>query len=103
MVGKIDLRIGHNDKLYIGGNIGYNVSEEYRGNNYAEKACRILFPFAKNHNLEYLIITCKTDNIPSYRTLENCGGILLEIAKVPEDSDMYQRGYRFVKVFKFIL
>ena len=30
-VGQCDLRIGHNDRLYIGGNIGYGIDEAYRG------------------------------------------------------------------------
>ena len=42
-VGNCDLRIGHNDKTYIGGNIGYGIDEAYRGHRYAAKACRLLF------------------------------------------------------------
>lgn len=34
-MGVCDLRIGHNDKLYYGGNIGYRVEAEYRGHLYA--------------------------------------------------------------------
>ncbi|MDD4290637.1 MAG: hypothetical protein PHX51_00095 [Clostridia bacterium] len=47
-VGTCDLRIGHNDKTYIGGNIGYEIDEQYRGHNYAAKACFLLFLLAKN-------------------------------------------------------
>ena len=45
-VGICDLRIGHNEGLYYGGNIGYAVDEPFRGNHYAEKACRLLFELA---------------------------------------------------------
>lgn len=38
-VGRCELRIGHNEKLYYGGNIGYSIDEKYRGNHYAGKAC----------------------------------------------------------------
>ena len=47
-IGDCDLRIGHNDKTYVGGNIGYGIDEEYRGHHYAAKACALLFRQAKN-------------------------------------------------------
>lgn len=56
-IGVCDLRIGHNEKLYYGGNIGYNIDVAYRGNHYAGKACILLFELAKKHDLKYLIIT----------------------------------------------
>ena len=102
-VGDCDLRIGHNEKTYIGGNIGYNVDEEYRGNRYAAKACRLLFDLAKKHSLKYLIITCDTDNISSNRTCEILGGEFLEIADVPETNEMYDDGIRRVNIYKFDL
>jgi len=37
-IGRCDLRIGHNDKTFIGGNIGYTVFPPYRGHHYAAKA-----------------------------------------------------------------
>ena len=40
------------------------------------------------HNMSYLYITCNPDNIPSRKTLEYLKGELLEIAELPEDSDM---------------
>lgn len=42
-IGHCDLRIGHNHKTYIGGNIGYGIDEPYRGHRYAAKACALLF------------------------------------------------------------
>ena len=35
-VGKCDLRIGHNEKLYYGDNIGYRVEEPFRGTYYRD-------------------------------------------------------------------
>ena len=37
-VGTCDLRIGHNEKTEIGGNIGYTVFPPYRGHRYAARA-----------------------------------------------------------------
>ena len=70
------------------GHIGYSVYEKYRGHHYAAKACELLFLLAKKHNMSYLYITCNPDNIPSRKTLEYLKGELLEIAELPEDSDM---------------
>lgn len=102
-VGICDLRVGHNDKLYYGGNIGYTVYEEYRRNHYAGKACLLLFELARKHDLQYLIITCDPDNYASRKTCEYAGGKLLEVAELPEDSDMRKDGKTEKCIYKFIL
>lgn len=102
--GICDLRIGHSDKLYYGGNIGYTVYEEYRGNHYAGKACLLLFELARKHDLQYLIITCDPDNYASRKTCEYAGGGLLEIAELPEDNDMRLEDDKSEKcIYKFVL
>ena len=104
MIGRCDLRICHNRNLYYGGNIGYGIFPDYRGHHYAEKACRLLFRLAKRHDLNYVIITCSPDNIPSRRTCERLGGELLEIAELPEDNDMRRdRGCTHACVFRYEL
>lgn len=102
-MGSCDLRIGHNDKLYYGGNIGYRVEEPYRGHHYAGKACLLLFELAKKHALEYLIITCDPDNVPSRKTCEYAGGELLKIVELPEDNDMRERGMTEKCIYRFEL
>ena len=102
-IGKCDLRIGHNDKTYIGGNIGYEIDEHYRGHHYAAKACRLLFQLAKKHGLDYLIITCDPSNIASYKTCEYAGGRYIETADIPEDNEMYAEGKRQVRIYRFEL
>ena len=102
-VGHCDLRIGHNEKLYIGGNIGYGVDEPYRGHHYAGKACKLLLELAKKHELGYVYITCNVNNTASAKTCEYAGGKLVATEPVPEDSDMYQNGYRSVYVYRFDL
>lgn len=100
-IGKCDLRIGHNDKTYIGGNIGYGIDQPYRGHHYAAKACKLLFQQAKKHGLDYLIITCDPANVASYKTCEHAGGIFIETANIPEDNEMYAEGKRKVKIYRF--
>lgn len=102
-MGVCDLRIGHNDALYYGGNIGYRIEEEYRGHHYAGKACLLLFELARKHGLDYLIITCNPDNFPSRKTCEYAGGTLLEIAQLPEVNDMRCRGETEKCIYRFEL
>ncbi len=102
-MGVCDLRVGHNDNVYYGGNIGYTVYEEYRGHHYAGKACLLLFELAKMHRLEYVIITCNPDNYASRKTCEYAGGKLLEIVELPENSDMRENDETQKCIFKFIV
>ena len=93
-VGFCDLRIGHNEGLYYGGNIGYTVYEQFRGNHYAGKACLLLFELAHSHMMEYLYITCNPDNFASKKTCEFAGATLEKIIDLPIDNDMYLEGER---------
>lgn len=100
-IGQCDLRIGQNDKTYIGGNIGYGIDEAYRGHRYAAKACLLLFRQARKHGMTYLYVTCDPDNAASARTCELAGGEYIETARIPEDNEMYKEGKREAMVFRF--
>lgn len=102
-MGECDLRLGHNAQLYYGGNIGYRIEAPYRGHHYAAKACALLFRLAQRHEMAYVIITCNPDNIASKKTCEYAGGTLLEIADLPMDNDMRQRGETQKCIFRFDL
>lgn len=103
-MGVCDLRVGHNENTYYGGNIGYRVEPPYRGRRRAGKACLLLFELARRHGMDHLIITCNPDNRPSRRTCEYAGGELLEIAELPEDNDMrLEAGERSKCIYKFTL
>lgn len=102
-MGTCDLRIGHNEKLYYGGNIGYCVDEAYRGNHYAGKACLLLLELARKHGMEYLIITCNPDNHASRKTCEYAKGTLLEITQLPIDNDMRNKGDTEKCIYKFVI
>ena len=103
VVGKCNLRIGHNQQLYYGGNIGYGVDEPYRGYHYAGKACKLLFELARRHELDYVYITCNVTNDASAKTCEYAGGQLVAVENLPEENDMYKKGIRQVKVYRFEL
>lgn len=93
-VGGISFRAGENALIRYYGHIGYAVDEEYRGHNYAAKACWLIFRLAKRHGFKSVVITCNPDNLPSVKTCEKVGGVLKEIVDLPEDNDMYLRGER---------
>ena len=102
-LGSCDLRIGHNEQTYFGGNIGYAVHEQHRGHHYAAKACLLLFELARRHGLGHLIITCNPDNIASYKTCEHAGCTLVEIAELPADSDMRAHGETHKRIYRIDL
>lgn len=103
-MGRIDLRIGETTNLLMyGGQIGYGVEPPYRGNRYASRSCKLLFPLAKRHGLNPLWITCNPDNIASRQTCELAGGVMVEIVDLPEDNIMYKQGERQKCRYRFDL
>ena len=101
--GVCDLRVGHSESVYYGGNSGYRIHEPFRGHHYAGKACLLLFELARRHGLDYLYITCNPENIASRKTCEYAGGTLEGIVGLPAGNDMYQRGERQKCIYKFLL
>lgn len=102
-VGIIDIRLGYNTNIYYGGNIGYQIEEPYRGNNYAVKACKLIKQVAKANQLNRLYITCNPNNIASRRVCEKLGLILLEQTSLPVDNDLYKRGEREVCIYEWTI
>jgi len=100
-LGQITLQVTGSAKVYFGGHIGYRVEEEFRGNNYALKACRLMFKQAKKHGMKQILITCNPDNLPSRRTLEKLGGYLREIVPLPVSHELYAKGDREKCIFLF--
>lgn len=93
-MGHLHLRVGDNAQIYYCGHIGYGVLEKFRGQRLAARACRLVFPLARAHQIHPLWITCNPENIPSRRTCESLGGTLAEIVDIPERTEMYLVGDR---------
>ena len=102
-VGKISVRIGNNYHSYYNGNIGYEIDKEYRGNNYAYNACKLVLQVAKAHGMIKLILTCDESNIASYKTIEKLGADLIEIVKPPEDYFAYREDMEKQRIYKLQL
>ncbi len=94
-IGHIELRVGNTNHIVMyGGHLAYSVAPEHRGHHYAARACRLLLPLAKSHELRTIWITCNPDNFASRRTCELAGATLIEIVDLPAGTDMYLRGER---------
>lgn len=102
-IGDIDIRIGYNENIYYGGNIGYRIEQAYRGNNYASKACKLIKQIAIAHGMDRLLITCNPDNLPSRKTCEKAGLKLKAIVDLPSYNEMYQKGERQECIYEWIL
>ena len=100
-IGGISFRIGYTDRLYYGGQIGYEIDEKYRGNGYAGRACRLLLPVAKTHGMTKLLITNDYANIASRRVCEKLGARLVCVARIPEWHELYGVGRRFLNIFEW--
>jgi predicted acetyltransferase len=84
-MGRLRLRVGWNEEtIRYAGQVGYAVEAGFRGNHYAERACRLILPLVRRHGLVELWITCQPDNPASRRTLERLGAEFVEIVDVPK-------------------
>ncbi len=99
-VGKISIRLGCNYHSYYNGNIGYEIDEEYRGNNYAYIASKMVINIAKDYGMKEIFLTCEKDNIASYKTIEKLGAELIEIVVPPKDYFGYYDGIDEYRIYK---
>lgn len=76
-IGRMELRLGHAPAIDFLGNVGYSIRPHYRGHHYAARACRLLAPIAREKGMDYLTITCDTDNEASRKTIESLGAVPL--------------------------
>lgn len=96
IAGRITFTTNIHKNIYYLGNIGYNVKEKHRGNNYAQIATQMLYNAMIENGYKYdVFITVSPDNIASLKTCENAGARLLEIVKIPPDNYFYKHGDRY--------
>ncbi|MBR3228107.1 MAG: GNAT family N-acetyltransferase [Erysipelotrichaceae bacterium] len=101
-VGKCDLRLKLDERMYYYGHVGYNIIPQERGHRYAYHACKVLFAIAREEfGFSELYITCNPDNEASYRTLKRLGGELVEVAEIPHNHELYHGGDKYKCVFRY--
>ncbi|WP_266160724.1 GNAT family N-acetyltransferase [Dyella silvatica] len=67
------------DKLHLDGHIGYDIAPSQRRKGYATAMLSLALVEARKLGLERVVITCLAENIGSSRTIEKCGGRLIEV------------------------
>lgn len=90
ILGAIHLRHALNEKLlHQGGHIGYGIRPSERGKGYATLLLKMFLKEKKVRELKKVLITCDDKNIPSFKTIENCSGVLWD--KVEEGGKIVRR------------
>jgi len=100
-VGSIRLRIGYSEGIYYSGHIGFAIDEVHRGNGYAARACRLLIPIARHHEMAKLLISNNAGIIASYRICERLEAQLMCKAELPNWHDAYNEGHRCKNIFEW--
>lgn len=72
------VRITYSNFCSFLGNIGYELCESSRGNGYMIQALEMLSEVMIDNGLTKPIITVYPDNIPSLKTIEKFGGVLID-------------------------
>lgn len=93
LVGMIDVRHALNEHLrQFGGNIGYSIRPSERRKGYAREQLRLALTFCKETlGLNRVLITCKTTNEGSRRTILSAGGVYENTVHEPDRGVDLQR------------
>ena len=93
LVGMVQVRHSLNDYLLkYGGHIGDCVRPSEQGKGYATEQIGLALDFCKDLGIDKVLITCKTRNVASARTIIKNGGQLEnEIQNEFEDNEIMQR------------
>ena len=91
LVGMIQVRHYFNEYLEkYGGHIGYSIRPDERRKGYGTEQLRLALTFCKEElELDRVLITCKSGNEGSRRTILSCGGVYENTLHEPnEDIDL---------------
>lgn len=88
-IGRISYRPGESAAIYYFGHIGYHIDPQWRGNHYAEKACRLIKDEIYRSGKNCVVITCDPDNAASRKTCIALG--CLWESEVPVDEYLQEK------------
>lgn len=74
------------------GNVHYNVFEEYRGNNYAKKALKLLSENIHRLDDKDILIAIIPDDVSYLKTAVGAGAKFMKRANIPKGSNLSQGG-----------
>lgn len=93
IVGRVNVRHELNDNLRKrGGHIGYYVASDHRRKGYALEMVKQSLPLIQELGVQEILVTCASDNIPSWKIIERIGGTL-EKETFDERADEMIRHY----------
>lgn len=85
VVGRVSVRHRLTESLMqVGGHIGYGVRPQYRRRGYATTLLRAGLAIARDLSIDRALVTCDDDNIGSATVIERCGGVLENVALLPD-------------------
>ncbi len=101
--GHINFRVGDTEHVrFCAGNIGYEISEQFRGNRLAYHVCCALSDFISSI-YESVLITTDPDNHASIRTTSRLGCRFLDEVPVSPHEPQYARGSRIMRRYQWHL
>ena len=107
IIGMIDVRhnLGTEFLRQFGGHIGFSVCPSERKKGYATAILKMGLEYTKSLNIEKVMISCFSDNFPSIRTIEKCGGILSETKPLTlgEFIDMTDKNGKLLNIYWVLL
>lgn len=92
LIGCIKIHHSLTDDLENGGHIAYGIRPSERRKGYGKKQLQLGLAYAKQIQMDRVIIACDKDNVASAKTAMSCGGIL---TKEFEDEGTVKQHYSF--------
>lgn len=87
--GNINLKAGYSKNIVnYRGNIGFTIYENFRGNHFASKACRLLIPLFKILDMPKIWVTCNVNNHASQKSIAAFGATYIDTRTIPKESPL---------------